>query len=274
MLRKLLKHDMRSMWHSAMPMITVSGILSVICCGILYFSMSYLDGGAETDFLAVAMLVGIFYFTGIMAIIALQSVITVITIVRYYKSIFTDEGYLTMVLPVENKTLIHEKILFTLVWFAISGVVTILEIMVAVFLPIILYEPALLDGLLEFVNMIKGFFFEEGYGVAISVLQTIDALIYFVEGVMLTLAAITVGAMVMKKKKIFGAFLFYFITIYLRENVVLVFELLLDIIMISATDTSLGTLLSIIFSILISSGIVVAAYLVMKHIFTKKFNIE
>ena len=274
MLRKLLKHDMRSMWHSAMPLLTVSGILSVICCGILYFSMSYLDGGAETDFLDVAMLVGIFYFIGIIAIIALQSVITVITVVRYYKSIFTDEGYLTMVLPIEHKTLIHEKILFTLIWFAISGVAMILEFIVAVFLPIFLYEPSLLEGLVEFINSINGLFFNEGYGVAINVLQIIDAIIYFFEGAMLTLAAITVGAMVMKRKKVLGAFLFYFITVYLRENVVLVFELVLDIIMISATNTSLGVMLSLIFSILISTAITVAAYLTMKHIFTKKFNIE
>ena len=272
MLKKMLKHDMRAMWRTAAPLLLVSGIISIVCCGMLYFTFSFAEN-AE-NFFAAILVVGSFYVIGAAAIAVLQAVITVFTLVRYYKSLFTDEGYLTMVLPMESTTLINEKILFTLIWWAISGVAMIVGFFIAVALPIILYDTAIFSDFKGLYDMIFGSVITPEYSIWVQLLNVIATILSFAESAVLTIASITVGATVIKRRRLLGAILFYFGISFIRENVILVFQSLIDIMLVASTNVSLGAVLGTAFNILVSGGILVGSYLGMRHIFTKKFNIE
>jgi hypothetical protein len=255
-----------------MPMLLVSGIISVICCGMLYFTFSFAEN-ADTFFAAI-FVVGSFYVMGVTAVVVLQAVISVFALVRYYKSLFTDEGYLTMVLPMESTTLINGKILFTLIWWAISTVSLILGIFISVALPIMLYDGTIFAALFQSVEGILGVLIKPEHSTFIGILNVLSVIVRFVENTILTVAAITVGATVIKKRRLLGAFLFYFGISFIRENVISVFEALIDLILVASTNTSIGAVLSLVFGILVSAGIGIASYFVMCRIFTKKFNIE
>ena len=272
MLKKMLKHDMRAMWRTSMPMLLVSGIISVICCGMLYFTFSFAEN-ADTFFAAI-FVVGSFYVMGVTAVVVLQAVISVFALVRYYKSLFTDEGYLTMVLPMESTTLINGKILFTLIWWAISAVSLVIGLFVSVALPILLYDGSIFTALFQSLDGLVGLVIEPDFNVLVRILNVISIIVRFVENAVLTAAAITVGATVVKKRRLLGAFLFYFGISFIRENVISVFEALVDLILVKTTNTSVGSVLSLVFGILVSGGIAAASYFVMCRIFTKKFNIE
>ena len=272
MLRKMLKHDMRAMWHTAMPMLLVTGIVSVICCGMLYFTFSFAEN-AESLFGALA-LVGSFYVIGVCAVFALPIIISVFVLVRYYKSLFSDEGYLTMVLPMESTTLINEKILYTLIWWGIGAASIVLGLFVSVILPIMLYDGEMLITTIEFMESLFGMFIEPGYDTAINILNIFVIAAKCIENAVLTVAAITVGAMVMKRRKLLGAFLFYFGITFVRENVITMVESIADIVLVKVTESSLGIVLALIFSLSISVAITLVSYFVMRNVFTKKFNIE
>ena len=273
MLKKMLKHDMRAMWRTAMPLLLVSGIVSAVCCGMLYFTLNFSESSDES-LIGILTLVGSFYVMGLIAVIVLPTIISVFVLVRYYKSLFTDEGYLTMVLPMSSTTLINEKILFTLIWWVITCGAIVVGVGVSAVLPITLYSKEILTGIIESFKFIFGSLLKPSVGLAASILNGILIALRLLESAMLTTAAITVGATVVRKRRLLGAFLFYFGVTFLRENVVTVFEAIIDIVLVAGTNTDLGVILALVFGLVISSAITVAAYLVMKNIFTKKFNIE
>ena len=257
-----------------MPMLTASALISVVCCGILYFALSYFGNTEGGTISASFGLVGGFYLMGIFAIVALQATVMILAFVRYYKSIFTDEGYLTMVLPMSSTAVINSKILYTLTWWTVGGLMAVIELFVSVLLPILLYDAQIVSGIFDMLGTMISMIIDPGYTPAIMALNLVSSVFRMVEGVVLTIAAITIGAMVMKKRRLLGAFLSYFGISFVRENVVGIFEAIIDLILISATNASIGSVLAIVFSMLISVGITAGAYLTVRDIFTKKFNIE
>ncbi len=271
MLKKVLKHDMRAMMRSTVPMFIVMGVVSVVCCVILYFTYNF-----ETEvesMIAAVLLVGGFLVMGIFAIAAMLVVVSVLTYVRYYKSLFTDEGYLTMVLPMETTTLLHAKLLFALIWGAIGAAATFTGLFVALILPTLLYDKEVLTGTIEVIRSLFSLFTGEPYMSAILPIQIVALFVRSVESVFLTVASITVGAAVMKRRKILGAILFYFGGTFIRENVVSIFEIIIDAILVE-TAGNLGIIIAGIFGIVISTAIILASYFTCRHILNKKFNIE
>ena len=80
MLKKLLKHDLRAMARFSVPMFIASGIISVICCAMLYFTFSFTE---EADtFIGAILTVSGFYVMGIMAIAIMYGIVVVMVAVR------------------------------------------------------------------------------------------------------------------------------------------------------------------------------------------------
>lgn len=272
MLKKLLKHDMRTMSKSALPMFIVSAVVSIICCAMLYFTLSF-SGELIDNVVGVIAVVTSFYAMGIMAIAAMYIVVYILSLVRYYKSLFTDEGYLNMVLPVETTTMLNAKILSTLIWFSIGAVVTAAGIFIAVVMPLLLYNGEIVAEIAEIVKYIFSAFITESYAASITVLQIVAFVVQFFESTILVITAITVGASVMKRRKVLGAFLFYFAITFVRENVIAVIGLIIDVFLIDAAGEA-GIVASIIFNIIVSLAITVVCYFIDRMILNKKFNIE
>jgi hypothetical protein len=272
MLKKLLKHDMRTMAKTALPMLIISLVVSVVLCAMLYFTLSFSEEGVDNIF-GVMMIVTSFYAMGIMAIAAMYIVVYILSLVRYYKSLFTDEGYLNMVLPVETTTMLNAKMLSTLIWFSIGAATTVLGIFIAVGLPLLLYNGEILAELVELLKYIMSFFISDAYAAPITVLQIIEIVIQFLESTVLVITAITIGASVMKKRRILGAILFYFGITFIRENVVSVIGFIIDFIVIDAMG-ELGLILSLVSGIILSLAITVGCYFIDRMILNKKFNIE
>ena len=271
MLTKMIKHDMRAMSKVAVPMFIASGIISVICCAMLYFTLSFFENA--DNLIAASALVGGFYVLGIMAIVVMSSIVYVMAIVRYYKSLFTDEGYLNMVLPMSTSTVLNAKILSTLIWSLISTAVIALVMFISVVLPTLLYNIEILTDTAEIFKYFMGLFIEPDHASSLTVFQSTNAAVKFVESTILTLTAINIGVTVMKKRRVLGAVLFYFAVNFVRENIISGFELIVDAVLVSGAG-SVGVVISSIFSIVMSLALIVAGYLVSRYILTKKFNIE
>ena len=73
----------------------------------------------------------------IIGIIAFTFVSLVLVYVRFYKNLYTDEGYLTFTLPVKISEILNSKIILSLVTLAVSGFVVCFDIftMFAIGLP-------------------------------------------------------------------------------------------------------------------------------------------
>ncbi len=117
MLGKLLKYDLKSTfkywWILAITSFGAS-IFGGICFNVFYKSLS--NGDASSEFGAFLSIFAMLGF--IMTVIVLAAFIVVSEIfiyIRFFKSFFSDEGYLTFTLPVKRHQLLTSKLLMAFI---------------------------------------------------------------------------------------------------------------------------------------------------------------
>ena len=121
MLGKLLKQEFRATGRIMLPVFGALLALSVLG----NFSMRLLDSGMTDSsvlrFLAV-FFIGVFIF----GIFAAMIMTLVLMISRFYRNLLKDEGYLMHTLPVSVHGLVWSKLIVSLVWFIVTGLVIFL----------------------------------------------------------------------------------------------------------------------------------------------------
>ena len=105
MLGKLLKHEWRAVWKVPVLLIGILMITAVIAGGT--FALPIWNSEWVGLPLSGVMLIMTFYF----AMIAVSIGIMIYFAVRFYKNVFTDEGYLTNTLPVSPKHSVSSDLL-------------------------------------------------------------------------------------------------------------------------------------------------------------------
>lgn len=116
MLGKLMKYDMKYMAR-VLPWLYLGaiGFAAVLCFIVFFTPIEYLS---SFEFLIE--------MGSTMVIQALVIITAVFLIMRIYRSMFSDEGYLTFTLPVKNSSVIDAKILSGAIWSFITIAVAVL----------------------------------------------------------------------------------------------------------------------------------------------------
>lgn len=118
MLGKLLKQEFRATGRIMLPVYGALVMLSVLG----NFSIRLLDSGLSDSsvlrFLAV-FFIGFFIF----GMFAAMIMTLVLMITRFYRNLLKDEGYLMHTLPVSVHGLVWSKLIVSLVWFVVTGLV-------------------------------------------------------------------------------------------------------------------------------------------------------
>jgi len=175
------------------------------------------------------------------------------------------------VLPVKTSSLFNAKILNTLIWSAFSIVVAIVCCLISVILPTLLYNKDMLTSFITDLNMLMNLFFtmEEEVNVAVSILSWINAFASLMKGIIVIVAAITVGSVIMKKHRVLGSILFYFLINFIESNVIGIFQFIITFGLMGD-----GGLAVVIFNLTVNIGVIVGMYFMSYYILSKKFNIE
>ncbi len=124
MLGKLLKHEWRAVWK--IPTLLIGILLAVAVLSGLSFTLPIWDSEWIGLPLSGMMLFVLFY----VCMIGLGLGITIYLAVRYYKSMFTDEGYLTHTLPVTSHQLLLSKVITMSVWELIGAAAVAMSMVV------------------------------------------------------------------------------------------------------------------------------------------------
>ncbi|MCI9081987.1 MAG: hypothetical protein HFI70_06675 [Lachnospiraceae bacterium] len=119
MLKKLLKHEWKSVGKILLPINLGIILLTIIGCIILST-----DTFETEESLPLALLLFLFYTLSIMTF----SGVTIIYIyVHFYKNLFTVEGYLWHTLPVTRTQLFHSRLLIGSFWCSLNSFLTVLS---------------------------------------------------------------------------------------------------------------------------------------------------
>jgi len=114
MLKRLIKYDLKDTWTSILLICAVTIIAR--------FALKIL-GSAYSDLLVLLCLLCDF-------ILLVCSILPTLYIcMNYYKSLYTNEAYLTFTLPVKRTCIISSKIIVGSIWLAITSVPSILVIL-------------------------------------------------------------------------------------------------------------------------------------------------
>lgn len=207
MLGKLLKHEWKESWKIPVVLIGILWILAAMA-GLTFISpvwQSELDG---LNVLLVLVIMA-FYFS----IIGVSIGIMLYMAIRFYKNMFTDEGYLTHTLPVSTHELLLSKIMVMSAWIFLSTAAIVVSLLIFSCLAAVFLMP---EGH-SFANLLKDLnrlvhefilYLDKG------VMSFIGSLLFLVvvsiiSGTMMIVGSICIGQMV-KKHKILGSVGAYF----------------------------------------------------------------
>ncbi len=271
MLTKLLKHEFMATWK--VPVALYAYLLALGL--ILHF---VIQGIPQTEDNSVSGLiifsVALLFY---MSIIAANVIMMVCIVVRYYKNLYTAEGYLTFTLPVNTSQIVNTKVitgsvwmlgsyLFTLVsvFFVLSGVINAAGIPAREVLEIS-------DDLLTVFSISD-----------ISTLAISFLIVSPLSGVLLLYFCVTVGQL-WHNHKILGAVLCY-LGLYILNGIVTqivffasgFFRLMMDNVSDAEVDTLFGRFYSNLLwqTIIISAVQAVIYYIVCIMITKKKVNLD
>lgn len=121
MLKKLFVHEWKDSWR-------LVGILNLIVIGLTLIGTFFLNNDTwnamdKNEFVAMTVVIYMMFF--IASVAALSMVVTFYFYIRFYRNLYTDQGYLMHTLPVTSHQLIWSKTFTALIWMMVSMLVMI-----------------------------------------------------------------------------------------------------------------------------------------------------
>jgi hypothetical protein len=197
MLGKILKYDLRTQVKTFSPIFALSLILSAVCSVVFLY---ILNGTVSEKYVFLVLPATLFIIFALILVSAASSIILFLVGARYFKSVFGDEGYLTMVLPTEPKIIFKAKLVSGLIWGTVSALVLIGSLAIGMFLPMATSIPDLFEGL-DQVQI-------TAIGVFKVILTVLNYVAIFYQGIVLVYSAITISCVLIKKHKIVFSIIF------------------------------------------------------------------
>ena len=263
MLSKVFKYDIRSLRNTILTMLVVLLSLGLVGFGV---RMWILRTEADGSFFPNLGLYGLWILTMI-GIVTVAVAGGILILYRYYKSVFTDEGYLTMTLPVGTHALLLGKMFAAFLYALALAVAAGVAYTIAVTIPTVLemIEQGYLQDFWQYFSGmdILGSLWED---VPTAVFGIVNAFFTAVREFVLLYAAVTFGATAMKKAKLVGVVLFVFLISFVNS--------ILSTLLALLTSMVESMILTYSVDILLSAIVILIFYYLTYHLLHRNFNIE
>lgn len=128
MLGKLIKNEFQSTYKTMLVIYVVTLITTLGCCFFIHSDFSPVLLANET-FGKVWNVIGVtFVFAYFITLFSLTLLTYVLACERFYKSMYSDQGYLTHTLPVSPLSNLNARLITSTVWLLLSGIVLVLSV--------------------------------------------------------------------------------------------------------------------------------------------------
>lgn len=273
MFTKLLKHDLKA--NAGLLGLLGGCALGVGCLAavVLRLLTTHWEQITAKDELMLILIPAIlFLFFAYLAIILYGVCTQYILLFRFYKSRFTDEGYLMFTLPVKTSHIFLSGALNILIWSLIAVVVIIASLAIAVGI-----GPAWTEEVLEEIRWAFGdmrFFFSEvtthGYGIG----MVLNVLIMGLYSIIAPMSAVVLGATIAKKHKVLAIIGIMIGISMVTSTINGIITSVMQLLLMSAQGnvesiTTLTPLVSSIVPLLLAVG----GYFLSIHLMKKKLNL-
>ena len=214
MVRKLFKHEIISYLRTLLPVNIILFAIAVMTRVILFF---------ENDGVAYDIILGSSVFAFVVGIIACVFMTFIVSIVRFYKNLFTSEGYLSFTLPVTGAQHIWVKLGSALL-FQVFAAIT-----VALSLVVVASGEPLVEIFKAVGFLLKLCWAEFGGHIVFYMIEFIVLLIISVSfEYLLWYACISLGQR-SRKNRVFMAIVWYFVYYMITQVLATVFAIIMMI---------------------------------------------
>ena len=270
MLGKLLKHEWKEISVIPCVLSVVLLVLSVIS-GFSFLGIR--EGAADVSRFMTIMLWLLFYF----ALIAVSLGITIYLAVHFYKTMYTDEGYLTHTLPVSGRELLWSKLIPMAAWSLLTMLVVVLAVLIFGGMGMLFAgREGIVDMTViweEIHKLIRQMQLMGGSSLTAFIISMVYIMIVGIfNGPMMLAASIAIGQLV-GKHRILGAIGAYFgiTTVFQIASQAVFFPIMIGV----EGDNPLPLLTGMYFGIgTVSLVVTVLLYFVTEYLVTKKLNLE
>jgi len=275
MLGRLFKHEMKATVRLMLP---AYGL--ILLMALLYRLTNMLSEALDNGYRNAGSVFGwminsFFTMFFVMGIAGVMVVTLVIVVVRFYRNLIKDEGYLSFTLPVSTGQHISAKLLTSVIWMAASVVVTLLAI------TIYTYSPDFFSRVREFTESFSDLF--EYMSNGLPVLYLVSIFVSMVSLILMIYAAIAVGQLANKHKLLvsFGvwmgfAFAAQIVSTIIMSVVSVIWFGGLDLTNLESYVFEMQSYLqtSLVVAIILQTILCVVYYVIANSILSKKLNLE
>lgn len=198
MFAKLLKHEFKSV-SQPLTIASIAALLAGALGGFLFWAIY--DGTLMENHEVLFTVMVILFGGVIIALVAYGIGTEILLLYRFYKSKFSDEGYLTFTTPASTHQILLSSILNIFLWMLICIVVLFIAFCF-ILIPILIkvpWDPEVFNEVRESFRML-------GYETNFAILYIVSMIGNIAYSLVLPLLSITIGALVAKKHKLLCAF--------------------------------------------------------------------
>lgn len=223
MLGKLFIHEWKDSWKLMTILTGAVVVLSIAGIALNAFSDSIdLSRKFESGGTLYVMLYGSYFMLYVLSIFALSIGSAIYFYIRFYKNLYTDQGYLMHTLPVSEHSLIWSKALIAILWRLAGMVIMTLGIgslVLSFLVPIFRNEYLSLKDILRELGLID---LSPFYLIAYAILGLLFAIGSVIFSVFMGYAAISIGQLAGKNKVIasVGAYFGIQIILSIASNII------------------------------------------------------
>lgn len=283
MLGKLIKHEWKSTYKmGCVILLLIAGMTLIGTLGIV-IPVNYMENGFETEsegmaaaLMAMTMFVSIMLY--MMTFMGVTYGMLIYQGVHFYKTMYSEEGYLTNTLPVTPRQLLVSKTLVSGLWFLLVEIGIILSILVLAFSLIVSLNP-FLDFGRELAQMELVWDSDECLAIIYIIASAILAVLISPFSTMLMLfGSLTVGQL-SRKYKAFMGILVYMGALFANGIIGNIVKVLFTFLSFLFADDEAMTGFWMTYgsydcTILVTAGIGIVFYFIAHYILTKKLNLE
>lgn len=262
MLGKLIKHEFKAIsktlgiLHIALFITTIMGIIAI-------------NLSQNNKYEYISNLTLLLY---ILIMIAVAVAVLIYLVVRFYRNLFTDEGYLMNTLPVKPSALIFSKLFVSFVWTIINFVCTLFSIMI-----LVLSQTSISSLLTTWNALSTDAWNELGLSIHVLLLLAIfGGLISIIYMFLMFYTSIAIGQTMRTHKVLFS--LGAYVVLYIISQIISAFGLVPFgfFALIQADNFNIGTAFTPIMlsSYVISIALIVLYFIITNYIVSKKLNLE
>lgn len=274
MFGKLMKHDWRRLRGGLGLMCLVMLTGSIVAGGSLALLQNWEDVNGSESLVSVLCVLG--FAGGVFTILMASAAVTILPLVRFYQSRFTDQGYLTFTLPVS----VHQNLLSSLLSTCLCILLGILATVGAFALIGGIYIASVPEFWKELPQLWSAFWdhlphlFDSNrmlFQMLLSMMPT--AILSGLCQLVTVMLAITLGAVIAKKHKILAAVAVYY-GIHLAMTIVQTIVMGFPAMMMLVQDAEASVAMVLLPQNLLSLAVIVGSYFLMHYLLKHKLNLN